>query len=108
MDLSAFAVFGSIVAIVYIIARKKERMTLIQKGLDINLLDNKKKNKLISLKYGLLCISIGLAILLGKIFVAANILEEEVAYFSMIFLLGGISLLSFYFIEKKMNNEEKS
>lgn len=107
MDLTSIfitgIVFGTIYGIIYLLIRKKERMALIEKGLDANIFMTEKiSKKRNNLKYGLLSTGVGLGILLGNIFVNTNLLEEEVAYFSMIFLFGGISLLIDFFLERKM------
>lgn len=96
-------VFGTIYGIIYLLIRKKERMALIEKGLDANFfISEKPSKKRNNLKFGLIATAVGLGILLGNIFVKTNLLEEEVAYFSMIFLFGGISLLIDFFIERKI------
>lgn len=97
-------VFGTIYGIIYLLIRKKERLALIQKGLDANIFEADKPDKKSNgLKFGLLFTGVGLGILLGNIFVSTNLLGEEVAYFSMIFLFGGLSLLIDFFLEKKLN-----
>jgi hypothetical protein len=89
-------IFGSIVAIVYFSIRKKERMALIEKGLDARIFESRRNS--VSLKWGLLLIGVGTGILLGKMFVSLSCMGEEVAYFSMITICGGISLLLYHFL----------
>ena len=103
-------IFGSIVAIVYIGTRRKERMAMLEKGVDASVFFSKKtSSNEYSLKYGLLLIGLAIGILFGNLL--ANSVPfaeaEEAAYFSMIFLFGGLALLINYFIARKMFNEEK-
>lgn len=99
-----FIVFASLFGIfyVYISARNKERMALIEKGADASLFATKSKNlSSITLKFGMLAAGIGIGILVGALVNAYTVLEEPVAYFSMIFLFGGLGLILNYMIEKK-------
>lgn len=100
------SVFGIVPLIVFLVHRHKERQALIEKGLDIDLLiGDKKCSTLESLKYGVLLIGLAIGILVGNILDAYTDLNEEVSYFSMIFLFGGLALLVFYELAKKQ--EEK-
>jgi hypothetical protein len=96
------SVFGMILGIVYLVIRKKERMALMERGLQGDYFDkNKLPNKALNLKYGLLSIAIGAGILIGRMFEYYGCMHQE-GYFAMIFLLGGISLVLYYFLEKKL------
>jgi hypothetical protein len=99
--------FAMILGIVYLAIRKKERMALIQKGVDAKLFETKKKSP-IELKWGMLLIGIGVGILLGRLLAAYSSLGEEAAYFSMICLLGGLSLVIYHFMEKSLANKNAS
>jgi preprotein translocase subunit YajC len=104
--------FAAIVAIVYLQVRKKERMALLQTGKDASVFDKGRKCGSPSLKYGLLLTGAGVGILLANILVSLNILSEDVAYFSMIFIFGGMALLVDFFLQRKemqerRKNEEK-
>jgi hypothetical protein len=101
-------IFGAIVAIVYLGIRKKERMAMMEKGVDASVFFTPKKGNAPSLKYGLLLIGIALGILIGNIIAAteAFMYEKEAAYFSMIFLFGGLALVIYYFMAKKMFKDE--
>lgn len=102
-------IFGSIVTIVYLSIRRKERMTMMEKGIDPSSFIPAKKANLSALKYGILLISVALGILLGKYLANTAMFqfEEEAAYFSMIFLFGGLGLVIYHFMAKKMTAEEK-
>ncbi len=100
-------IFGAIVAIVYLSIRKKERMALIEKGVDASKFYPVKTQNEYSLKYGLLLVGLALGILIGNVIskTDAFMYEKEAAYFSMIFLFGGLSLIIYHFMAKKMFKE---
>ena len=104
-------IFGSIVAMVYLGVRRKERMAMMEKGVDASMFASPHRRSAQSLKYGILLIGIALGILLGKLLASTDafMYEEEAAYFSMIFLFGGLGLVIYHFMAKKMfgndNNE---
>ena len=54
-----------------------------------------------SLKFGTFFIGIGLGIFIAYILTVTTNLSEEVAYFSMIFLFGGIALVIHHLVDKK-------
>ncbi len=92
-------IFGFIYAIVNLGVRRKERMTMLEKGTDPSVLYDSKPG-IVGIRYGLLLIGVAIGILLGNIIEATTCLEAEVSYFSMIFLFGGIALVTSYFLEK--------
>ncbi|MCP4553759.1 MAG: hypothetical protein GY834_17350 [Bacteroidetes bacterium] len=97
-------IFGFIFAIVYLGVRRKERMALLEKGVEPSFFISKKTSST-TLKFGMLFVGVAIGLLLGNIFARNQLLDEETAYFSMIFLFGGAGLIINYFIEKK--NQEK-
>ncbi len=109
MDLTGTLVplglFAMIYGLVYLNARRKERMALIESGKDAKIF-NMEKNVSPSLKFALLMIGLALGALFGNILESATVLGEEVSYFSMILLFGGIGLLVYYLIGQKKSREE--
>jgi predicted MFS family arabinose efflux permease len=95
--------FGMIVAIVYIQARKRVQLTLIQHKADAAILKTDKDANG-ALKFGLLMVGIAVGILLGN-FLSNYGIGDEVAYFSMVLIFGGISLLVYYFLMKNEANK---
>jgi hypothetical protein len=93
--------FGMVIAIIYLFVRQKERMALINRGLDGNYFRTGCES-LQQLKWGLISIGVALGILLGDIFTSLNLLEDWVAYFSMTFIFGGIALILSYFVSKRI------
>ena len=101
------SLFASIVLIMflYYTTRNKERLALIEKGADANLFKSKTRG-FPTLKIGMFLVGVGLGILFGNIIAESTPLQEETAYFSMIFLFAGLALVMNYFVEKKKVIEE--
>lgn len=109
--MGAFAMtgfFGSIILglYLYFTTRHKERMSLIDHGLDASVFSSGKKAFSSSaLKFGLLFLGVGVGILVGTMLSASG-LQEEPAYFSSMLIFGGAGLISYYRIERKRNEAE--
>ena len=102
-------VFASIFGVFYIFlsTRNKERMALIEKGADASLFQTKKTHRSnLTLKFGMLAVGIGIGILVASLIETYTVMDEEVAYPSMIFLFGGLFLVANAMIEKKDKIEE--
>jgi hypothetical protein len=105
------ALFATAFGILYVFftARNKERLALIEKGASASLFNtgrtSGRTNQANTLKFGMFLMGIALGLFLGNIIAETTRLKEEVAYFSMTLLCGGISLILFFFIEKKMMKE---
>lgn len=103
-------IFATIYGIIYLLIRRKERMALLDRGLDPMSFE-KKSNDFSSLKYGLLFTGIGTGLILANILVSSGIMEREAAYFSLVSLFGGIALILDYILEirltKKARNENQ-
>jgi hypothetical protein len=103
-------VFSSIFGVFYvwISARNKERMAMIEKGADASLFATKKKYfGNITLKFGMLAVGIGTGILIGSLLSNYTTLDEEVAFPSMIFLFAGLFLVGNALIEKKEKSDSE-
>lgn len=100
----AFAAFASFfgIAYVFLMTRYKERMAMIEKGVEASLFTQKGKSTSLTLKFGMLFIGVALGVLIGNFWHQQYGLEETVAYSSMVFLLGGISLVANFIIDRKL------
>lgn len=99
-------VFATIYGIVYLLIRRKERMALLDRGLDPTSFE-KKSNDFSSLKYGLLFTGVGFGLMLANILVSTGVMEREAAYFSLVSLFGGIALIVDYILEIRITKRQK-
>jgi len=99
--------WAMIYGIVYLTVRRKERQALIESGRDAKIF-NMETNVNPSLKFALLLIGLALGALIGNILEEYTALDNEVSYFSMILLFGGIGLLVYYLIGRKKVKEEQA
>ncbi|MGB0839707.1 MAG: DUF6249 domain-containing protein [Chitinophagales bacterium] len=104
--------FLSIFGIIYIIVTSshRERMALIENGVDASIFyAPKPKNEgggRFYLKVGFLAMGIGSGLLLGTLLDTIGF-PSEPSYFSMIFLCGGVGLLSYYLFIERRNKEDE-
>jgi uncharacterized membrane protein len=115
MDVAALGVMVPIVAIIgtftmIVYVRKfenMERMSMIEKGMDPALFHARAaRNTSVPLRASLLLIGAGVGLLLGY-WLDSMTFMDEVAYFSMLFICGGIGLGLSYLIEERKNKERK-
>ncbi|MCE6992434.1 DUF6249 domain-containing protein [Dyadobacter sp. CY323] len=101
------AAFSAIFGIVYVflVSRHRERIALIEKGLDASILSDKNYTSYPTLKFGMLFVGIALGILLGNWLDHYYDFSKGVAFLAMVFLLGGISLIVNFFIERKLSKK---
>lgn len=103
VSIAAFAgIFG--IVYVFLMTRYKERMSMLEKGVDPALFTSRSNSKAQTLKFGMLCVGIAIGILLGNLFDKNGWLDESAAYLSMIFLCGGISLILNFILDRKIKN----
>jgi hypothetical protein len=103
-----FLVVGGITAS-FVLTRHKERMTMLDRGLspeDIKQLYERSAGRFSpysSLKWGIVSVSIGLAVIVGMWLREATYVEEGI-YPALIALFGGSGLIIYYMtIRKKMS-----
>tara|TARA_R110000737_G_scaffold45175_1_gene65349 strand:+ start:99 stop:428 length:330 start_codon:yes stop_codon:yes gene_type:complete len=92
------------IAITVIFLRKflnEERLAAIEKGANPDVFKFKSHTSF-ALKLGLMFIGVGCGILFGGL-IEDFFREEEVAYFSMIFIFGGAGLFVSHIIDRKEN-----
>jgi hypothetical protein len=94
----------------YILTRHKERITMIEKGLKADEIKSLyaraagRVNPLVSLKWGIIFVAIGLAVLLG-VWLRETYLVQEGVFPGLIALFGGAGLIVFYMIARKKVTE---
>lgn len=105
--------FASIFGIVYVylMTRNKERMAMIEKGMDMSLFVKKHGDeapmKYWVIKIGFLMIGIALGVLTGSLVSNNGMMSEDSAYPAMILLFGGVALVASYFMEKRLREKSK-
>jgi hypothetical protein len=97
------SLFGALFGIIYIfiMTRNKERMALIEKGVSAELFNKPINTGKWSLKIGIMSIGVGIGIVIANLMEAIGLLEEQVAFPSMIFIFGGIGLVVSYYLTER-------
>ncbi|NNM22503.1 MAG: hypothetical protein HKO54_03020 [Flavobacteriaceae bacterium] len=104
--------FGTVFGIfyLYISARNKERLALIDKGADASIFYGKDRKvtpvwKVIVINLALLLMGIGVGIFIAAILNYNLGVDEEVAYPGTIFFMAGLGLFLGYYFTKKLNSD---
>ncbi|TPN84701.1 DUF6249 domain-containing protein [Aquimarina algicola] len=105
------AIFGMFFGIyyLYISARNKERMALIEKGADASIFYSNKNRKVtpiwkvLILNLSLVLMGIGIGIFLAGILDRVIGVDEEVAYPGTIFLMAGAGLFTGFYMTKNLD-----
>jgi len=82
-------------------ARNREKMALIEKGVDISVIYSKKDHRNTALKAGMFLAGIAIGLLLGNLLEEFTGVNAVISYFSMTLLCGGGSLILFHYINNK-------
>lgn len=83
-----------------------ERLKMIEKGIDLSKAEKPQK-KGGSIKIALVAVGVGLGLLMGNVLDTYSSLDDETAYFSMIFLFAGAGLFIANRIVDKQIEKEK-
>ncbi|MEZ4875119.1 MAG: DUF6249 domain-containing protein [Flavobacteriaceae bacterium] len=102
-------VFGVIFGIFYLFisARNKERLALIEKGADASIFYSKDKSivpawKVIVINLALLLMGIGVGIFLGGFFTDIVGMDDDIAMPGTILFMAGLGLLTGFYMTKKL------
>ena len=87
----------------------KERMAMIERGMDPRLKQKRTSRPLQTLKWGLLISGVGLGLFLAYFLdnYALGGQENEAIYFGLIALFGGLGLILSYRFEKSFEDKQK-
>lgn len=99
VPIGAFALTFGIIYII-VAARNRERMSMIEKGVDPKDFLS-KPNAYNILKWALFFVGIGFGVFIGSLLDSYTVLQHEAAYFAPILLFGGLGLLIAFLITKK-------
>lgn len=97
--------FLAIFAILYVYwtTRTKERLALVEKGLDAGIFKG-ECSKYALLKWGIFMIAIAIGVVTG--FALSRVINEVVAFFTMILLTGGLGLIVAYLVTNSLMKKE--
>jgi len=83
-------------------SKTREKMALIEKGVDISQLYEKKDYRNATLKIGMFLVGVAIGLFVGYLLTVITDINEVVSYFSMILLFGGASLIVFHWYNNKL------
>ena len=98
--------FLALFAILYVYwtTRTKERLALVEKGMDAGIFKG-ECSQFSLLKWGIFLIALAAGVLAG--FGFSRVINEVVAFFTMILLFGGIGLIVAFWLTKTLLKKEK-
>jgi hypothetical protein len=98
----------TIVLILFFIqkAKHKERMTLIEKGINITIIEKKDGPFQDVLMWGLLAGSTGLGLLIAYILLEKHLVVDDMILGILAMLFGGLGLTGYYFIRRKRDKKQ--
>lgn len=88
---------------VYWTTRTKERLALVEKGIDAGIFKG-ECSQLALVKWGIFLIAVGIGVVAG--FALANVINEVVAFFTAILICGGVGLIVAYSVTNKLKEKE--
>ncbi len=90
---------------VYYTTRSRERLALIEKGVDASIFKIDPERKRLDLvKWGVFMVGLGVGVVGG--FALSSIMNEVVAFFTAILVCGGVGLIVAYFVVSKLAQNE--
>jgi len=103
------SIFAAIFGIVFVIAtaRNRERMAMIEKGVNPKDFMNTSKPSVYGiLKWALLLAGLGLGLFIGSLLETYTQIQEEPAYFASALFFGGLGLVIAFLISKKAEDKK--
>ncbi len=99
--------FLALFAILYVYwtTRTKERLALIDKGTDASVFKSNTARYSL-LKWGIFLIGAAVGVISG--YALSRVVNEVVAFFTMIFMFGGIGLIVAHFVTEKLSKKDYS
>lgn len=101
ISVAGFAgIFGMVY--VFLMTRYKERIAMIERGVDASIFVDQNKSISPTLKFGMLFVGVALGIIIGEVLHEYYDMSKGPSFLSMIFLFGGLSLILNFIIERKL------
>ena len=103
-------IFTFIVILVWLDARRKERMFLLKQGKDPNLVDNGKEkifSSVNNLKWGIIIIFVGLGTLLGTIFRNSSAIGNDSIFIACLMICSGIGIVAGFLTTRYISSSDK-
>lgn len=96
--------FLAIFAILYVYwtTRTKERLALVEKGMDAGIFKG-EASKYALLKWGIFLIALSVGVITG--FALSNVINEVAAFFTMILFSGGVGLIVAHIVTEKLSKK---
>ena len=101
-------IFATIFGVVYVIisARNRERMAMIEKGVNPkDFMIERRPNSYGVVKWALLLAGIGFGLFIGSLLETYTSIKEEPAYFASALFFGGVGLFIAFLIAKKAEDK---
>ena len=105
VPIAAFALTFGVIFIIFS-ARNRERMAMIEKGINPKDFIKGRPSIYNILKWALLLVGIGVGVFIGSLLETYTGIQEEPAYFGPILLFGGLGLFVAFLITKKAPKED--
>lgn len=102
-------IFASIFGIIFVIAsaRNRERMAMIEKGVNPkDFMTDKKPNSYGVLKWALLLVGLGFGLFIGSLLETYTRIQEEPGYFAAALFFGGLGLFLSFAIARRAEEKE--
>ena len=97
---SLFFFLLAVFIFVYVMSKQKERMVLIEKGVEITKLNTKKYGRYANLRNGILLIALAIGLIIGYILTIITTMNAFIAYAVSLLLCEGIGFLIYYNLNK--------
>ncbi|MCK5135380.1 MAG: hypothetical protein KAR19_06285 [Bacteroidales bacterium] len=102
------SIFAATFGIIFVIvtARNRERMAMIDKGVNPQDFMNRSKPSVYGiLKWALLLVGLGFGLFIGSLLETYTQIQEEPAYFASTLFFGGLGLVVAFIITKKAEDQ---
>ena len=89
----------------WLTTRNRERLALIEKGMEAKIFQEGPAKSYWALRIGLGLVGFAMGLFLGGIISTIGLMDEEPAMLSLAMMLGGAGLVVSFVIERKLNKE---